>query len=244
MPNEVRPKNIHPYPLWHRWISLLIGVTFLISGLICAIKSIDYVYFAERAEATVVGFAEQRRSSRKFAFPIFQFELSSGEVIKVESRVSGFRKVFQLNQKFEIMYFKQHPEAARINSFDQTWLFPIFFTVFGLFWVQFGPFGSPCNILKTRSRKKLKTTGVRIMTELVRVERAFFALGRPSVSPFIIVTSWQDLEVGTLREFKSCHLWYDPTPYLHSKRVEVYVSSKNKMKYWMDTDFLPSPIEK
>ena len=81
-------------------------------------------------------------------------------------------------------------------------------------------------------------TGIPVQAQVVEVflNHAFKVNGR---SPFRIVAQWHDPDADRLLAFESRNIWFDPSAFLGTPDVTVYLEPKQRRRYYMDTSFLP-----
>ncbi len=58
-------------------------------------------------------------------------------------------------------------------------------------------------------------------------------------SPFVVQCQWLDPATQKVHVFESDHIWYDPTPYLEYRPLQVLIDPGNPRKYHVDISFLP-----
>jgi hypothetical protein len=94
-------------------------------------------------------------------------------------------------------------------------------------------------LLRGRRDKYLKQQGTPIETEYQRVElnKAFAVNGR---HPFRVLTQWQNPATSEVHVFASNNLWYDPSSYIKSNKIRVFIERNNPKKYYVDLAFLPN----
>ena len=57
--------------------------------------------------------------------------------------------------------------------------------------------------------------------------------------PYHIVCQWLDPSRNQVHVFKSASIWFDPTPFIPGKTLEVLVDPGNPRRYVVHTAFLP-----
>jgi hypothetical protein len=87
------------------------------------------------------------------------------------------------------------------------------------------------NLIFKRRAKKLISTGFSVMADVIKVNRY---MGKNEFS--YIINARYSIG-GSVYNFKSRALWYDPSPYLKDK-IQVFVDQNNYSNYYIDTNFL------
>jgi hypothetical protein len=86
--------------------------------------------------------------------------------------------------------------------------------------------------------RNLKTLGRRLETEYKGVRNGS-ARGVHGCFAQQIVSQWCDPRTNELTLFYSKNLWFDPSRYVDSKTITVYLDPTNPQNYLMDLSFLP-----
>lgn len=96
--------------------------------------------------------------------------------------------------------------------------------------------------LKIRKIKHLRQQGqvVQANYQSVNVNHSFSINGR---HPYLIVCQWLNPTTGVLHRLESDNIWFDPTPYISSDKIKVFVDRKNPGKYHVDLSFLPESAD-
>ena len=100
------------------------GPLLLILGLGVAVQRTALVISGRHAEATVIG-AQSMGSTRASYAPVFQFTASDGRTYSVSSDVYGNESAIRYGERVRVLYWPNHPEAARIDAFAPLWTFPL-----------------------------------------------------------------------------------------------------------------------
>lgn len=133
------------------------------------------------------------------------------------------------------------PEEAEIKSFFSQWFVPLFLSVFVLSFGGIGFYGLSKQMKLIRAKRDLFTYGRGRKTSIpvadIIYDTSFKVNGR---SPFVIVCQYHDAVSNKLYEFKSEHIWYDPTEFVKSREgIDIYVDPNDLTRYYMDISFLP-----
>lgn len=63
--------------------------------------------------------------------PVFRFAANDGQTYMVLSTTGGNFSDFRVGEPVAVLYLKDHPETARIDSFRQLWASPLVFAFLG-----------------------------------------------------------------------------------------------------------------
>ena len=58
-------------------------------------------------------------------------------------------------------------------------------------------------------------------------------------NPFRIVAQWHDARKNEVFIFRSANLWFDPSAFIKSKSIPVYIDLNKPSRYHVDVSFLP-----
>jgi hypothetical protein len=115
---------------------LLIGIVLLGIALYMGYNKYTFLENAIKTKAIVVSYRtttekETRKNGNKrttknttYYYPKFEFKDIQNRLIQVESNVGqGNSKPYSIGSQVEIVYSKENPQEAKINSFLNQWLF-------------------------------------------------------------------------------------------------------------------------
>jgi hypothetical protein len=101
-----------------------VGPLFLIIAIGLSIPTARFVSDAIATDGTVIDIQPVYipRRSRYFYLPVFRFIASDGQthMLRAESSVSLVR--FKRGDSIRVLYLKDHPETARIDTIPQLWM--------------------------------------------------------------------------------------------------------------------------
>lgn len=221
-----------------KYVFSLIGLGMLVGAFFWYKSTNDFLAEAIRAEGTVIELRLSRSSDSTTYAPVVNFIARNGEKITFVSSVSSNPPSYTVGEKADIFYLPADPYDAKLDSFFSLWGGA---TIVGGMGGLFFLIGSALAILpmmKGRRDESLKRQGIPIETEFQSVERnmAYSVNGR---HPFRILTQWQNPATSEVHVFHSNNLWFDPTNYIKSKRITVFVERNNPKRYFVDLSFLP-----
>lgn len=225
-----------------KYVFSLVGIGMLVGACFLYKSTSAFVAEATRAEGTVVELIRSESSSSATYKPVVNFVSQKGEKIEFVSSVSSNPPSYSKGQKVEILYLPAEPQNAEINGLFSIWGSSIILGGMSGVFFLIGAGIILVSMLNEQREEYLKEQGVRIETELQSVElhKAFSVNGR---YPFRVVTQWQNPSTSKVHVFHSDDLWYDPTNYIKSKRITVFIEKNNPKKYFVDLSFLPKIAE-
>jgi hypothetical protein len=221
---------------------LAFGVTF--SGLTTYFVR-DTQSFVERGVAVrgeVVDLTWERRipglSGSGVYHPIVKYTTTAGEPRTFRSMNGSSPPSYRVGEAVDVLYDRTDPADARIASFWSLWLVQIIFGVLAAVFSLIGGGVLLARFMMVRRVRDLLHRGMPIETEFqnVEVNGGFKVNGR---SPWRIVSRWLDPGRNALYLYHSENLWFDPTPFIKSKHVTVFIDPRNPKRYSMDVSFLP-----
>lgn len=180
----------------------------------------------------------QDREGKAQSQPVVEFNDQQGRQIKFISNVSTSPSVYSTGETVAVRYNPEHPEDARINDALHNWMFLSIFSFVGTIFLFLGL----SLIIKQKKRdeliKRLLRTGLRIQADISSVHLNT-RLKINGESPWVIVAQWLDPSTNLLHIFTSDNIWFNPTPFLKGKTIEVIIDHKDKNKNYVNLDFLP-----
>jgi Protein of unknown function (DUF3592) len=237
-----------------KYVFPLIGIGLLAGAFFSYRNTSSFVSEASRAEGTVVDFAESRSRRRRTYYPIIHFINQEGKEVEFTSPVGSRSPGYSTGQKVEVLYRPTELQSATINDFFSLWGLSVTLGGLGglslmlgtgsilLFNRVDGLINRKVDGLINPKNESLKENGVPIETEFqsVDINTTVSINGR---YPFIVLTRWQNPSTSELHIFQSNNLWFDPSDYIKSKRITVFIESNNPKKYYVDLSFLPKLAE-
>jgi hypothetical protein len=165
-----------------------------------------------------------------------------GEKIEFTSSTSSNPPRYSKGEKVEVLYLPTEPEKAKINSFFALWGGVVILGGMGGVFFLIGTSIVLVISLKGRRDEYLKKRGTPIETEFQRValNQSRSVNGR---YPFQVLTQWQNPSTTEVHIFQSNDLWFDPSNYIKSKLITIFIERNNPKKYYVDLSFLPKVAE-
>jgi hypothetical protein len=222
---------------------LAIGLAFAGVSLWAIRDTQSFVAKAATAEGQVVSLEYRYDSSRSSGsggayYPVVKYKTATGEEHTFHSNAGSSPPSYRVGEAVGVLYDPKNPFDARIDGFFSLWLLAIIFGALGCVFSLLGLGGLIVPRFWARQAHDLKLHGTTLETEFQDVELngSFQVNGR---SPWRIVSRWLDPARDELHLFESENLWFDPAPFITSKRITVFIDPNNPKRYSMDVSFLP-----
>jgi hypothetical protein len=103
----------------------LAGPLMVIFALATAVQRAELVISGVHAEATVVAKRQERGSSRPNYAPVVRFTASDGQPYTVSGDFYRPDSAVRFGDRMQVLYQRDHPESARIDSFADLWTLPL-----------------------------------------------------------------------------------------------------------------------
>lgn len=216
----------------------LIGAAILLVALLCYQSTDLFLQEAIRTEGRVVGFKEQRGDDSVTYRPVVVFLDTQENPIRFVSRVGSGRPAYSKGERVNVLYLSAEPEAAKLESFFDLWGATVVFAVIGLPFFLIGTLMFVFGWLKKRKSISLKQTGIAVLANFQSVEPNY-CVSINGRNPYKIVCQWLSPETQELHLFESDNLWFDPSDYIKTQTLTVFIKPGDPKKYHMDVSFLP-----
>jgi hypothetical protein len=192
-----------------------------------------------RTVVDLVGFRSSGSTTYK---PKISFVDQSGRQSELLSSAGSNPPSYSVGQSVEVFYRPDEIENAKINSFFDLWGATFVLGVLGGIFFSVGAGIMLAWSLKGRKDDFLRGNGTPIETEFQTVEQNT-SLSINGRHPFRVLTHWQNPSTSELHIFKSNNLWFDPSNYIKSNKITVFIDQSNPKKYFVDLSFLPKLAE-
>ncbi len=224
-----------------KYVFTLIGVGLLIGALFLYSSMRTFLGEATRADGTVVDLVQARSKDSTTYRPVVQFMSQQGEKIEFILSSGSNPPSYTKGEKVEVLYRATEPHKAKIHGFFSLWGASILLGTLGAGFFFTGIGIMLVGTLTGRKDAYLKTHGTPLDTEFQSVE-CNEALSVNGKHPFRVLTLWQNPSTSELYIFKSHNLWFDPSNYIKSKNITVFIERNNPRKYYVDLSFLPKEL--
>jgi hypothetical protein len=208
-----------------------IGSLCLFGFLYTAASEIAFLRHAAEMDGQVVGLPDRATDQ-----PIFLYEFPAGTVRRSRSLGGSSSDQYLNGDRVPIYVDARDPESAQIRRFDHQWLLPLTLAVFAFLFGGIGYGFLGYRRWRRGLDQRIRDRGIRIRAEIVGVGFND-AIEINGISPWHIQA--QALIDGKVRRFVSEDLWYDPSPYLERRQVDVQYLAEDPKKHRMDISFLP-----
>ncbi|MFH0890664.1 MAG: DUF3592 domain-containing protein [Candidatus Liptonbacteria bacterium] len=220
-----------------------VGLALLGGGVVIYSSTAEFVSQSSRAEGMVTGLERSGGSGSDGSYyPIVVFRSASGEEITFKSNVSNSPPAHEVGESVEVLYSPEKPEDAKINSFVSIWFGVFILGILGAVFSLAGGVMVLVQLLKRAKKNWLLISGQRIRAQFVKCQLNILVKVN-NRSPFVIYAQWKNPMNGEILVFKSEYIWFDPSPFVQGRELEVLIDPQNPKKYWMDVSFLPDSVD-
>jgi hypothetical protein len=224
---------------WLGWLFLFIGLALLGGAVFLYQDTQAFIDRALTARGTVIDLARSASSSRTGSGtgssstwrPVVTFTDHEGRSVEFISSVGSNPPSHRKGDVVEVLYLPDDSQQARIKGFIDLWLFPLILLGIGSIFFLFGLGFTVPGFIRTRARRRLRQSGTRILADVLGVEST-----RRS---YRINAQWQNPRTSRIHVFSSDEIGFDPTNYVGTKQVNVFIDPNNPRKYLVDLSFLP-----
>lgn len=221
-----------------KYLTLIVSLGLLIAAFYLYQNSSMFLEGAVTTEGTVIELVRSSSEDSITYRPVVQFTPQNNSAMKFLSVTGSNPPAYSPGQRVEVLYDPDNPANAKLKSFFSLWGAPLIVGGVGGVFFLIVMVGFFVPGLKTRSYKALKDSGLRIDTQFQGVERnlMFSVNGK---HPYHVVTQWLNPSTMQVHVFKSRNVWFDPSPYINTDTIAVFIKQDDPRKYHMDIDFLP-----
>lgn len=217
------------------WMFVIVGVLLLVSAVFVYSQRVTELSTMIPADGTVVVLSERGCLT-------VQFKTFENRSVRFGGNVCQRPPAYDLGQGVPVLYSPQNPNKAYIDDFTHKWFLS---TAIGGLALGFlgigGVFVWTVTLNGWRAERRinrLKVTGRQLNALLMGAERDE-SINLNGQNPWRIVAQWLDPNTNQVRLFYSKHFWFDPSPYLKGKHIQVWIDPQRPQHYCIDTDILP-----
>ncbi|MEN2487381.1 DUF3592 domain-containing protein [Flavobacterium sp. B11] len=216
----------------------IIGAGLIAGAIYLYVDKQTFLAKAEIVQGTVVELVPKRSKESTTYSPVVSFSTKAGQVITHHSSLSSSPPSYDVGEKVEVFYDPANPNKAEIKGFASLWLGVLILGVVGVVFFLLGSLGILFRWLKNNKIQNLHETGKLVSAKFTQVQlnTGYAVNGR---NPFQIYGQWQDPKTNELYVFKSDNIWFDPTEFVKTNDVRVFIDPENPARYTMDISFLP-----
>ncbi len=220
----------------------LIGIGMLIGTYFITQSTLDFTAEAQLTEGQVIKNVQRRSEDSYTYYPVVAFIAPDGRQIQFMSSTGSKPPSYDVGERVEVLYRPDNIEDARINSFFSLWFGSIIFGIMGSVFFFIGAGLAFFGMRNKRRNAQLKTMGTPINPQICNVElnESYSANGQ---HPYRIISQWQNPASGKIHVFLSDNIWFDPSDYIKTDSIKVFIDSNNPKNYIVDLSFLPELAE-
>lgn len=224
-----------------KYVFFLIGLAMLVGAFFLYQNTNNFLAEAVKAEGVVVELVPQRSDGSVTYSAMVHFTDAAGKEIEFVTSHSSNPPSYSVGEKVEVLYRPDQPHKARIDGFFSLRLGELIVGVLGLIFFLIGGGMLLAGLLKGRKKKYLHQHGTPIDATFQKVELdTSFKVN--NAHSYRITAAWQNPKTSDLHLFASEHIWYDPSGYIESETIRVYIDPNNPKKYHVDISFLPKLV--
>lgn len=221
------------------WISfLVIGLIFLIVGIIICINTFDYTDKIETTGVITEITSYRNRDGDTIHNVYVKYEINGKQY---ESKLNSYSSNFYEGKEIKIYYEKDNIGNIGVKSLD---LMSLMFPGFGIIFSSIGGISLFVQLRKKKLEKLLKESGTRINAYYVEtVINTSYSVNNNH--PYNIICEWNNPMDNKKYIFKSENIWVNPESIITERNITtfpVYIDMNNKKKYVVDIDELEDNV--
>jgi hypothetical protein len=171
-----------------------------------------------------------------------EFLTEQGQSVRIRGSVCSRPNDYEMGGDVPVVYAPEAAQKARIDTFGENWFFGLLVGGMGVLFLFIGGVMLVLLVVMPKVAKRregeLALTGQAIYAQVMGAEPNM-AICINGKYPWRVVAQWLNPATNKLHLFYSPSLWYDPSPYLPEKQVQVWIDPQRPKRYSMDTSFLP-----
>lgn len=221
-----------------KYIFLLVGIIMLLGSFNIYSKTQDFLDVAITTKGHIVRLIKVNSDDPVSYKHVFEFSTKNGETINITSSTSSNPPSYSVGEVVEVLYAEASPNEAKINSYFSIWAVTTILGVLGFIFIITSSWKITYSNIREKRISRLKDTGLRILASYQSVElnKSFEINER---NPYQIHTQWINPSTSKVHIFKSENIWFNPSEYIVSDQLTVYLDQDNFKKYYVDITFLP-----
>ncbi|WP_447957893.1 DUF3592 domain-containing protein [Vreelandella sp. EE7] len=222
-----------------KYLSLLVGLGLLVGAFFLYQSSAAFLDQAASAQGTVTELIRTRSEDSVTYRPVVEFTAEGGAPVEFVSPAGSNPPGYSPGERVEVLYDPTNPVDARLTGFFSAWGAPLILGGLGAAFFLSGLAMFVVPGFNARNDKALMETGLRIESTFQGVERNT-GLSVNGKNPYQVVSQWLNPATMQVHVFKSANIWFDPSTYISTDTVAVYIEQDNPKNYYMDLSFLPA----
>jgi len=221
-----------------KYVFAVIGSAMLAGSFFWYTKTKSFIGEALTAPGVVIELVRSRSNDSTTYTPVVEYTTEKGQKIEFTSSVGSNPPSHSKGDQIEVLYHEDTPQQAKINSFFSLWLGPILLLVLGSIFSIVGFSLVLYPRLKSKNVEKLKQTGSIVQAQYTSVKQnTNFSINNRH--PYQIIAQWQHPKTSKIHVFESEYLWFDPSEFIHTKELTIWVDMKKPKNHYIDVSFLP-----
>lgn len=218
---------------------LLVGISFTVVSAFNFLNTLNLLSNSHKTLGKIVGINEERQSKGGYMYsPLIKYKSGTGDEYVYSSATKTGYSSYKIGQEVELIYDKNNPQNARINSILDIWFLTILMGVLGSVITITGVILLSTTLKKRRQTEYLKKNGQKILADFTNIGRGLVEIN--GENGYVINCQWVNPQDNVIYTFKSDDIWFDPTNCVKDKKINVLIDLKNPKKYYVDLSFLPN----
>ncbi|MEM1132634.1 MAG: DUF3592 domain-containing protein [Pseudomonadota bacterium] len=215
-------------------IFFFIGLVFLAIGAGLFISDQQFANDAARTTGSIIEINRYNDSEGKTMYrPLVSFRDETGKEHQFTGSVSSSSPTFSIGEQVEVIYDRDAPAEAIIDTFLQRFFLPLVFGGMGSIFALIGG----CFLFIIWRRKQtvaeLKENGTRIQAKVLGCARDT-SIRMNGRSPFRVSAQAVNPKTGKLASFRSDPIWVDLSDMLDGKEVPVLIDPQDVDDHYID----------
>jgi hypothetical protein len=221
-----------------KYIFSFIGIALLAGAMMLNNSTTTFLESAIAVPGSVVDLVSVRSENSITFKPVVEFATRDGQKVEFTSSMSSNPPPYSVGEAVEVLYLPVDVQNAKINNYAELWASYWVTLVLGIAFSFVGGLMVTVSLLRKRRKNRLQRTGVAIEAKFQSVA-ANHSVSINGRNPFVIVCQWLDPVSGELHLFESENIWFDPSGFIKSDTLKVWIQRNNPKKHHVDVSFLP-----
>ncbi|WKB82449.1 DUF3592 domain-containing protein [Cellulophaga lytica] len=225
-----------------KYVFTVIGIGMLVGAFFAFQSTNSFLQNATETQGIVIQMLESSSSSssdNSITYkPLVEFTDKNGDQFQFTSTISSNPPSYSINEKVDVLYNADTPNKAKIKGFFSLWGLSTILGGIGLIFTLIGVGIIASGLKKKKLHNYLKQHGTKIESDFqnVTLNTSLAVNGR---NPFVVVSQWLNPKTSELHIFTSDNIWFDPTDFIKTEKINVLIDRDNPKKYVVDLSFLP-----
>ncbi|GHB68865.1 DUF3592 domain-containing protein [Persicitalea jodogahamensis] len=216
-------------------VLLLVGTLALVGGIYLFVGKLEFLKNSVVVDGVVSDLDSRSSKNGRTYYPVITYRGAGGREQTFVSSVGSSPASYEIGESVRVRYEAGKPSTAVIAAFWEIWGIVSIAAGLGLIFLAIGISTIVAAMRLNRLREELPRTG-RMIELPGRAEK----VQSKSKTEFYVRSEWHNPEDGKIYLFDSEKFYFDPTPFLVNRLVQVWIDPLNpKKRYYVDTAFLP-----